>query len=108
MMLTTATPTGTVTSLEASSWRCPFFPASSTEGNLLSAPWIRRRRHSHVVPFLGASSWWLVESLVQQLESVSHRSEHKLLGRYVRRRRSFFWVEASFGQVRSRRSLADS
>jgi hypothetical protein len=43
--------------LEASSWCCPCFPASSTGGNPRSCLRIGRRRHGCVVPSLEASPW---------------------------------------------------
>jgi hypothetical protein len=67
MKLTTATPAGAVTFLEASSWRYPCFAASSTGGNPRSDLRIGRRRRSCVVSSLEASPWWLVESSVCQL-----------------------------------------
>jgi hypothetical protein len=71
VMRTTATPASAVTSLEALSWRCSFFPASSTGVNPRAGLRIGRRRHGCVVSSFGASHWCFVVSLVHVLESLA-------------------------------------
>jgi hypothetical protein len=61
---------GAVTSFEASSWGCSFFPASTTGGNPSAGPRFGRRR-ACIVSALGASPRWFVESLVCLLESMA-------------------------------------
>jgi hypothetical protein len=69
VMRTTAMLAGAVTSLEASCWRCSFFPARSTRGNPRAGLQIGQQRRSCIVSFLGASPWWFLVSLVCVLES---------------------------------------
>jgi hypothetical protein len=63
-------PAGAVTSLEASSWRCSFFPASTTGETL--EPDFGSGSGGAATSFssLGASPRWFVESLVRLLESM--------------------------------------
>jgi hypothetical protein len=65
-----ATPADTVTSLEASSWRCSFFPASSTGGNPRAELQFGAAAVGCVVSSVGASPRWFMESLVRMLESM--------------------------------------
>jgi hypothetical protein len=70
VMRTMATPAGTVTSLEASSWRYSFFPASTNGGNPRAGLRFGQRRRACIVSSLGASPRWFVESFVRVLESM--------------------------------------
>jgi hypothetical protein len=70
MMMTTAMPEGTVTSLEVSSWHCPSFPFSST-GETLDPVNGSGGGAATSFPSLEASSWWFVGSSVHLLESMS-------------------------------------
>jgi hypothetical protein len=70
-MLTMATPEGTVTSLEASSWHCPSFPFSSTGETLDPVNGSGGSGAAASFPSLEASSWLFMESSVHLLESLS-------------------------------------
>lgn len=70
MLLTTATPVGAVTSLEASSWHCPCFPSSTTGETLDPVIGSGGGGAAASFPSLEASSWWFVESSVHLLESL--------------------------------------
>jgi hypothetical protein len=90
-----------------SSWRCSFFPASTTEGNPRADLRFERRRHACVFPSSGASPRWFVESFVRVLESMVAAAQSAGFQGAMYTATGAPWSTIS-SRVRPRRSLANS